>query len=69
MSAWVRYSRQRFVYTGRINDAKPVDRKEGEKESDVPPNPLLEKAIRAALEGRVPEVQTDLPMGCRIKRQ
>lgn len=63
----------KLVYTGRVNDARPLD--DGEttaaKDAKPPPpvTPLLRKAILAALDGKSPDVTVDLPMGCRIKRK
>lgn len=67
---------RKLVYTGRINDARPLDanttvrQKGGETPQPVAPaTPLLRRAIVAALEGKSPEVTVDAPTGCRIKRQ
>jgi peroxiredoxin len=64
----------KLVYSGRVNDARPIDDSEAaaaSKDATSPPpvNPLLKKAIAAALEGRTPEVMVDTPVGCRIKRK
>jgi len=64
----------KLVYSGRVNDARPIDDSEAAaaaKDATPPPpvNPLLKKAIAAALEGKVPEVTVDIPVGCRIKRK
>lgn len=61
-------------YTGRINDQNPLDEDPASKAAPVratprPKNPLLEKAIQAAIDGKTPEVAVDVPMGCRLKRQ
>ena len=61
---------RKLVYTGRINDRRPPDAVAGAKPaSPPPPDPLLRKAILAALEGKAPDVPVDAPTGCRIKRQ
>lgn len=63
----------KLVYTGRVNDARPPDdvAAAAKKEATPPPpvNPLLKKAILAALDGKTPDVTVDLPVGCRIKRK
>jgi len=70
---------RKLVYTGRINDRRPLDAAAGSKEPAPapapppkpapPPVPLLKKAIVAALDGKAPDVAVDTPAGCRIKRQ
>jgi thiol-disulfide isomerase/thioredoxin len=62
---------RKLVYTGRINDRRPPDAVAGAKPAapPPPPDPLLRKAILAALEGKAPDVPVDAPTGCRIKRQ
>ncbi len=62
---------RKLVYTGRINDRKPPDTAATPKPATPPPppDPLLRKAIAAALEGKAPDVTVDPPAGCRIKRQ
>jgi len=62
---------RKIVYTGRINDRRPLDAVAGPKPAPPPPppDPLLRKAILAALEGKAPDVPVDAPTGCRIKRQ
>src|SRR5262249_44310374 len=62
---------RKIVYTGRINDRRPLDKVAGPKPASPPPppDPLLRKAILAALEGKAPDVPVDAPTGCRIKRQ
>ena len=62
---------RKLVYTGRINDRRPLDAEKGAKPATPPPppNPLLRKAILAALEDKAPDVPVDPPAGCRIKRK
>jgi thiol-disulfide isomerase/thioredoxin len=62
---------RKFVYTGRVNDARPLDPLGSSANKGTPPppvNPLLKKAILAALDGKAPDVTADVPAGCRIKR-
>jgi hypothetical protein len=62
---------RKLVYTGRINDRRPLDGAGAPKSAtpSPPPDPLLRKAILAALDGKAPDVPVDTPTGCRIKRQ
>ena len=68
------FRERKLVYTGRINDRRPPDAIVSSKSASPPPpppplDPLLKKAILAALEGKAPDVPVDAPTGCRIKRQ
>jgi thiol-disulfide isomerase/thioredoxin len=64
---------RKIVYTGRVNDARPLDAQAVAPAKGAPPpppvNPLLKKAILAAIDGKAPDVAVDAPTGCRIKRQ
>ncbi len=62
-----------IAYSGRIDNQNPFGA-EGPAAGAAPKpaepkNALLKKAIDAALDGKQPEIATDVPMGCRLKRQ